>query len=144
MQEKINKLKPYLSEIKFENDSTAIILKLPTKWSVVKSKVIGVEHMGGGTYVFYTSETEIGLDDLVDFCQEIIKINLEREQKIKLLSIKYEELKDIFNNNDLNVLEGLEFKLPEVNLNLDLGLSDTSEKNKGVIEPETDDEVVES
>ena len=53
----------------------------------------------------------VGVDDILDYIEEVIKYNKEEEMKAQLLSIKLEELKVLFHNNSLETLKTLEFNL---------------------------------
>ena len=61
------------------------------------------------TYYFY-SNFDDNLDKLFDAIDYTIKFNLQAEEKIKLLLSKIDELKEIFNNEDINTLKTLQFK----------------------------------
>lgn len=55
------------------------------------------------------SNTEIGYDKVFSCVEHIIKYNKEKEKKDQLLLEKMRELKKLFEKNDLDTLEKLNF-----------------------------------
>lgn len=63
--------------------------------------------------VFYGKEDEVELDNIYDFIATTAQVNADAQQKKVLFDTKVRELKEIFEQNDLETLKGLEFVLPE-------------------------------
>lgn len=61
-------------------------------------------------YFYFFANMEIGFDKIFDAIEFNIQFNEEAQAKVSLLREKIEELKDIFENEDINVLRTLEFK----------------------------------
>lgn len=61
-------------------------------------------------YFYFFANMEIGFDKIFDAIEFNIRFNEEAQAKVALLREKIEELKDIFENEDINVLKTLEFK----------------------------------
>lgn len=61
-------------------------------------------------YFYFFANMEIGFDKIFDAIEFNIRFNEEAQAKVSLLREKIEELKDIFENEDINVLKTLEFK----------------------------------
>lgn len=61
-------------------------------------------------YFYFFSDMERGFDNLFDAIEYNINFNEEAQAKVSLLKQKIEELKEIFENEDIKVLETLEFK----------------------------------
>ena len=61
-------------------------------------------------YVYFFSKMEEGFDRIFDAIDYNISFNKEAEVKVSLLKEKIEELKTIFENEDVDTLKTLEFK----------------------------------
>jgi len=110
LQKRINELQPYVKEFKFQDEYTIVLVEMSTKWAVLPSKTIGVEG-SEEKKLFFSNMENVGVDDILDYIEEVIKYNKEEEMKAQLLSIKLEELKVLFNNNSLETLKTLVFNL---------------------------------
>lgn len=110
LQKRINELQPYVKEFKFQDGYTIVLVEMSTKWAVLPSKTIGVEG-SEEKKLFFSNMENVGVDDILDYIEEVIKYNKEEEMKAQLLSIKLEELKVLFHNNSLEILKTLEFNL---------------------------------
>lgn len=110
LQKRINELQPYVKEFKFQDGYTIVLVEMSTKWAVLPSKTIGVEG-SEEKKLFFSNMENVGVDDILDYIEEVIKYNKEEEMKAQLLSIKLEELKVLFHNNSLETLKTLEFNL---------------------------------
>lgn len=110
LQKRINELQPYVKEFKFQDGYTIVLVEMSTKWAVLPSKTIGVEG-SEEKKLFFSNMENVGVDDILDYIEEVIKYNKEEEMKAQLLSIKLEELKVLFNNNSLETLKTLVFNL---------------------------------
>jgi hypothetical protein len=111
IEERLNKLQPYVNTIRYHEGTPIVEAKLPKNWSVNKNKDI-TEHRvdDENNYIFFSNETKISIDNLLDHLSLIINTNIENEKKYELLRAKVEELKEIFKVNPLSVLRGLTFK----------------------------------
>jgi hypothetical protein len=58
----------------------------------------------------------IGLDDLLGYLDRTIKLNIDKEKKHELLRSKVNELKELFNKNNLSKLTRLKFVFTEEDL----------------------------
>jgi hypothetical protein len=63
--------------------------------------------------MFFSDGEEVDIDDLLDYVQEVINLNIEREKKYELLKVKVDELKRIFKENTLTKLQRLKFTFNE-------------------------------
>lgn len=120
LQKKFNQLKPYVIGIRFLDEMEVVDTILSDGWSVSPSKYIKVgksdDDKSQNYHMFYSEDPKITLDDIMDFIEETIKINIEREKKFELLKVKVEELKVFFKNNPLNKLQNMKFILGDVNI----------------------------
>jgi isochorismate hydrolase len=78
---------------------------------------------------------EIGFDKVFDAIEYNIQFNEEAQAKVSLLREKIEELKNIFETEDINVLKTLEFKLKKKIVK--------KNKNKEVVREDTIKAIVE-
>ena len=62
------------------------------------------------TYLI-TKNPNVSFTDMLGFVREIIKTNIEREQKIKLLAEKKRQLEELFNSSSLDDLSKLDFNI---------------------------------
>lgn len=111
LQEKIDKLQPYVVQITFNDGLTVVHTVLKRGWKVPTSEFISFAKSDDVDeyYVFYTEKKDLGIDDILDYIEEIIKLNIEREKKFELLKSKTEELKNFFKKHTLSELETLRF-----------------------------------
>lgn len=116
LQKRINELQPYVKEFKFQDGYTIVLVEMSTKWAVLPSKTIGVEG-SEEKKLFFSNMENIGVDDILDYIEDVVKYNREEEAKAELLRLKMEELGVLFANNRLADLTTLSFTLsnqPEV------------------------------
>jgi hypothetical protein len=64
-------------------------------------------------FMFYSESSNIGLDELLNHVDKVIKANQEREKKHELLREKVNELKELFKKNSLSKLNRLKFVFGE-------------------------------
>lgn len=115
LQDRINSLKPYLLSVDFGDIPTANIA-LPEGWGKIGDQYIKLgllsESNGKGMICAVYSEHETTtIDDILDYIKELIKMNLEREEKSELFYSKVEELKTLFDENSLEDIKTLVFTL---------------------------------
>lgn len=138
VQERLDGLSPYVTAIRY-GSIPIIETAFPKSWGVREHKQIKVEPLDGKsdlvTNCLVFSEAEgITIDDVLQYVEDTIKINQEREMKKALLKAKVEELKELFNNNSLTRLQDLYFGFTEPaqsdDLDLDLELPEKKEEPK--------------
>lgn len=106
----VRKLKNYLSfDISFPNT-----WKIPKKY-VEEDKIMEQQsQVPNERFISYVTEiTEEGVQKTHANIRGIIKYNLEREEKDRLFESKVEELKKIFEKQNLEKLKGLHFDISE-------------------------------
>lgn len=115
IQERLNELRPYVVGIRYLQGIQLVDAIFNKGWTVPESKIIQVERVDGDEnyYMFFSSNNDIDVDDLLDYVQEIIKLNIEREKKYELLKLKAAELQKIFQENTLSKLQKLRFTFVE-------------------------------
>jgi hypothetical protein len=115
VQKRVDELSPYVDAISF-GKTPVVQTILPSKWVVYENDTIMAKPLdalsdGKTPYVFF-SET-VTIDDILDYIEVIISINKEREEKMKLLKVKVDELKKIFTECSLIKLKTLKFVIDD-------------------------------
>lgn len=118
INKRIQSLLPYLTEIKFSEKIILVGGNFYPKWIVREDKnpLIKVHNSGPNdkgrvTYHFYSEKGKIEIDTLLDYFEDVINENLDRERKEDLFKKKVEELKSVFKTNTLTDLENLEIDI---------------------------------
>lgn len=111
IQARLDELNPYVNGFSY-GKTPLVQTSMPPKWVVYPSDAINVKALdqptnGMTSYVFYSETATI--DDMLDYIELIIQINKEREEKMKLLKTKVDELKALFTDNTLSTLQTLRF-----------------------------------
>ena len=120
VNERLQILSPYLQEIKFSQNIVLVGGLFYPKWTVkespsseIKYHKTGPNDDGKVLYHFYGEKNKINVDLLLDFLEEVINENLDRERKEDLFKKKVEELKNVFKSSTLTDLENLLIKVDE-------------------------------
>jgi len=118
IQSKLDSLQPYIVGIRYVQGLQVVDAVFKEGWTVPESDVIRKELVEEGTnyYMFFTEKEQITFDDLLEYVEGIITINIEKEKKQELFKIKVKELQDIFKKNTLTKLSTLRFKFNEPDL----------------------------
>jgi len=114
IQSRLNELQPYVIGVRFQGGMSIVDAVFKDGWHVPKSEVITNEKGESDElnyHMFFSQEESIGLDEILDYIEKIIGLNVEREKKHELLKIKAKELTDLFRNNPLSKLQGMKFVL---------------------------------
>tara|TARA_R110000803_G_scaffold47825_4_gene99598 strand:- start:16775 stop:17170 length:396 start_codon:yes stop_codon:yes gene_type:complete len=120
-------LRPYLTEIKFGESITLLTGEFYPKWIIkeqgdrVKIHKSGDTDKGRVMYNFYGENGNVNVDDLIDYFLEVVNENLDRERKEDLYKKKVEELKNIFKDSTLTDLERLSMGINEGELKINDG-----------------------
>jgi hypothetical protein len=112
----VRKLKNYLSfDVSFPKT-----WKLPKKY-IEEDKILEQEStiIDNRFFSFVSEITEEGVENTSKNIQNIIKYNLEREEKEKLFQNKVDELKHIFEKQNLKNLKSLQFEIKNNKLELE-------------------------
>ena len=115
IQERLNALRPYVIGIRYLQGIQLVDAVLKEGWTVPESQLIQKERVDGeeNYYMFFSDGEDIDIDDLLDYVQEIINLNIEREKKYELLKEKVAELQKIFKDSSLSKLQRLKFTFNE-------------------------------
>ena len=95
IQERLNILQPYVTGLRYVKGTPILDAKLKDKWTVPKSEIIKyapIDEKDPLTLVFFSEDSRVGFDELLDFVEVIIKTNIERQRKTEFLKAKKVEL----------------------------------------------------
>jgi hypothetical protein len=111
---------PYLQSVRKIENYLSFDISFPTTWKLPKKyveedKIMEQQSNSSGERLFsYVSEiTETEIEKVYQNLCSIIKYNKEREEKDKLFDLKVEELKKLFEKQNLEKLKGLDFYINE-------------------------------
>jgi hypothetical protein len=115
IQERLDALRPYVIGIRYLQGIQVVDAILKEGWAVPDSSLILKERVDGedNYYMFFSDNEDIDIDDLLNYVQEIINLNIEREKKYELLKETVSELQKIFKDNTLSKLQRLKFSFSE-------------------------------
>lgn len=119
MQKRIDKIKEYFKELNISGNIIYITVVFPPKWAISELleenfNVKVVPRQDGQGIYFFTDLTN-GFDKLFDAIEYTITFNKQAQEKIELLMYKIEELKELFNNEDILTLKTLKFSYKKKN-----------------------------
>lgn len=123
IQEKINKLKPYFKGLKVADNYRIVEFTLKDSWLVEEVTSIELQQKkinekDNTLYSMFYSDKK-SFDEIIAFVEErVINHNLELEEKERLLRMKVEELKRVFEDKDLEELNSLKFTTSDQSLKL--------------------------
>lgn len=126
IQNKLESLQPYVIGIRYIEGIPFIDVIFKEGWNVPKSEIIKrhINEENQNHYIFFSEKEGIGIDELLDFAEKIIGLNIEREKKHELLKLKVKELQKIFVDNSLSKLKTIKFTFGEEQLIPDIMESD--------------------
>lgn len=117
---------PYLQSVRKLKNYLSFDVHFPTSWKIPKKfvneqKVVEQDSkLDGHRLISFVSEiSETSVADTTSDIQNIIKYNLDREEKDKLFQTKVNELKTIFEKQNLNKLKNLVFDYKTERITLD-------------------------
>lgn len=116
----INKINKYLYSVRILKNYVSFDLTFPSTWVMLKKVPEGVEILqndnGDGSKItsFVCENNTQLINKLENIVDNIIKTNIEREEKERLFKSKVQELKNIFENENLESLKGLKFDIEQL------------------------------
>lgn len=128
INKRLNELSPHVLGIRFTKGIAVIDTFFKEGWTLPKSDTVGYEAVPQRDNIFmlWPKNEDVGVDEMLDYVAYVIKVNIEREQKIELLQVKINELKQIFTKSPLAKCKTLRFTFEEsltpVNISDDIDL----------------------
>lgn len=118
LYKELSKLNPYIQSIRKLNDYFSFDIQFPEDWKLPKKfvdedKILEQEtSVTGFRLISFVSETnETSMEKCSNNILNIIKFNLEREEKNRLFESKINELKSMFEKQSLEELKNLKFEV---------------------------------
>lgn len=133
----INKTNKYLKSVRVLKNYVSFDMIFPSSWLLPKNYPEGVEVLQNenqeSTLItsFVCENKQTLIDVLESTMDTIVKSNIEREEKERLFKSKVQELKGIFEKQNLENLKGLKFDIEELTKFMQ---DEGSEINSGVAE----------
>ena len=109
----------YLKSVRILKNYVTFDMSFPSSWLLPKKGPENVEILqnsdkdGSVITSFVCENTSKFIDAIENTIQMVIKTNIEREEKERLFKNKVQELKQIFEKENLENLKGLKFDLEE-------------------------------
>lgn len=116
INERIERIKEYFysMNVAADNGIIYVLVHFPKGWgcSEVTEHNFGVKtvHDENPEFYYFFADLSTGFSKVFDAIEYNIQFNLEAQAKVNLLREKVEELRDIFENEDIETLKTLEFK----------------------------------
>ena len=116
----VSKTSKYLNSVRILQTYITFDMIFPTSWVMLKKLPEGVEILQnndkeGKLITSFVCENKLSLIDSVEVSiDKIVKTNIEREEKERLFKLKVQELKSIFETENLENLKGLKFDVEEL------------------------------
>jgi predicted nuclease of predicted toxin-antitoxin system len=118
----IKDTKEYLKSVRVIKDYISFDMIFPNTWSILKNHTKDIEVIKNDSdenkvvISFVTPFEEKSIDNIEDSIKNIVKYNIEREEKERLFKNKVQELKSIFENQKLDSLKSLKFDIEDFTL----------------------------
>ena len=118
----IKDTKQYLKSVRVIKDYISFDMIFPNTWSILKNHTKDIEVIKNESdenkvvISFVTPFEEESIDNVEDSIKNIVKYNIEREEKEKLFKNKVQELKSIFESQKLDSLKSLKFDIEDFTL----------------------------
>jgi hypothetical protein len=116
----VSKTSKYLNSVRILQTYITFDMIFPTSWVMLKKLPEGVEILQntdkeGKVITSFVCENNLSLIDSIEVSiDKIVKTNIEREEKERLFKLKVQELKSIFETENLENLKGLKFDVEEL------------------------------
>jgi hypothetical protein len=130
----IEKTKKYLKTVRILKNYVSFDMSFPSTWVMLKKapegiEILQTENNEGVIISSFVCEYERALINIVESTIEsIVNTNIEREEKERLFKNKVQELKGIFEKENLESLKSLKFDLEELSKILADEPTSTTEK----------------
>jgi predicted nuclease of predicted toxin-antitoxin system len=118
----IKDTKEYLKSVRVIKDYISFDMIFPNTWSILKNHTKDIEVIKNDSdenkvvISFVTPFEEKSIHNIEDSIKNIVKYNIEREEKERLFKNKVQELKSIFENQKLDSLKSLKFDIEDFTL----------------------------
>jgi len=117
----IEKTNKYLKSVRILKNYVSFDMIFPTSWVMLKTSPENVEILqnenneGNIVTSFVCQSNKDFINSLEKIMDNIIRTNIEREEKERLFKMKVKELQNIFEKEKLDSLKSLKFDIEEYN-----------------------------
>jgi len=115
----IEKTNKYLKSVRILKNYVSFDMAFPTSWVMLKTSPENIEILqnenneGNIVTSFVCQNNKDFINSLEKIIDNIIKTNIEREEKERLFKMKVKELQNIFEKEKLDSLKSLKFDIEE-------------------------------
>jgi len=114
LQNRLKSLEPYLIQLRFAEGTPVVDMVFKKGWHVPQSEIIQSSKGDDpevNYHMFYSTDESVEVDDIFNYIEKIIGLNIEREKKHELLKVKVKELQDLFRKTPLSELQNMRYVL---------------------------------
>lgn len=115
LQDKIEEIKDYFSNVEIRDSLYIVKIYYPDKWKGYNSPdgLINVTRGDDNSWFYYANVSDVELYDIFDLVKDTIVTNGENEKRAELMKAKMLELRDLFADISIPLasLQGLKFTL---------------------------------
>lgn len=122
---------------KLPQDYTGVSIIIPENWHyksfenaeyLIEPKLIS-KLENGFVKIMFIGSPKATITNILDYANSEIRNNLENDSKNKLFQLKIEELKKLFDENQLSKLENLVFKFDKKNKKKEVSVNNVCDEN---------------
>jgi hypothetical protein len=116
----INKTTKYLKSVRILKNYISFDMVFPSTWMVLKNTPQNIEILQNEDNEniiitsFVAENKKENIDNIENVIDSLIKTNIEREEKERLFKTKVQELKNIFEKQNLENLKALKFDIEDI------------------------------
>lgn len=144
----IKNTKEYLKSVRVIKDYISFDMIFPNTWSILKNHTKDIEVIKNNSdensvvISFVTLFEEKSIDNIENSIKNIVKYNIEKEEKERLFKNKVQELKNIFESQKLDSLKSLKFDIEDFTLlnKTDDEFTEGDKQGDGDVEPRDKEE----
>ena len=115
LQDRLKNLRPHVVGIRFIKDMPVVDVNIKDGWKILSNEKISINksEKTKNYYMFYSEDTSVEIDEILDFVESCIEYNKEVEAKEVLFKTYVSSLKTLFDTSSYEDLKKLEFKIPK-------------------------------
>lgn len=119
LQDRIKAIQPYFRGIEVKETLFILRIVYPNRWSAYnrEDEIIKAaksdDNLVENEWFYYADVNDVDLNEMFDLVEETVQTNEEMYQKIELMRVRMEELKELFQEESLEKLKTLQFTFGE-------------------------------
>ena len=141
--ERIKKNQPYIQNVQITGGLNVVQVAYPSEWVVIPDSkgIINITKDENGMVYYYSNMDVSTLEDILDHVENTVSENQEIELKKQMLVDRIEELKKLFDNNNIEKLSKLKFVFDERSKSSDKATKKTKGKKRKIETAEVPEQV---